>query len=587
MLPPLSPTFNVKAASGMPSLGSFRSFSQGASSFALHALPPTTSSSSSASSSSEGQAGAMVLGQSVPFTLLAALAIAVSYADRSNLSTAIIPMAAEFNWDSLFSGVVLSAFWGGYALTQVLGGRLADMFGGEMLLVLAMVLWSAMTAATPHAATLGNWPVLAARVLLGAGEGLALPAIHSMIKKYVVPADRATSAAVITAACYLGALLSNLASPHVISAYGWEACFYGFAALPPLVWIPLWVLFLWQIRPEDGKAAASNAAAVAGTYQAAADTDAKTPIVVAGSSSSGGTSSRTGARKETDGLVGAPADAANDAAEEGADDVTAAPARLTQLLASPSVWAIICAQYGQSWGMIGLLSWLPTYYSQRFNVPLDSLANFTVLPYFLQMVMAVAAGFIADKLVLSGVRVLYVRHLLQISGMLAPAACLAFCAYSPGLTATEAATIITAGSAISSLTVGAVSVNHFDISPRNAGTIFGLGNTAACIGGLIAVPGSGWLFDRTQSWDAVFILFAAHYVGGAFLWALLASDQPLQLDGELPYMAVQCEEEEEENDDGKGSSGGSGGSRGNEGRGVGTGGGVVVVDSKQPVVSSA
>jgi ACS family sodium-dependent inorganic phosphate cotransporter len=77
------------------------------------------------------------------------------------------------------------------------------MFGGEMLLVLAMVLWSAMTAATPHAATLGNWPVLAARVLLGAGEGLALPAIHSMIKKYVVPADRATSAAVITAASTL------------------------------------------------------------------------------------------------------------------------------------------------------------------------------------------------------------------------------------------------------------------------------------------------------------------------------------------------------------------------------------------------
>ena len=79
-------------------------------------------------SSSDVDSSNMISGQTIPFTLLSALAIAISYADRSNLSTAIIPMAAAFHWDSLFSGVVLSAFWGGYALTQVLGGRLAGNF---------------------------------------------------------------------------------------------------------------------------------------------------------------------------------------------------------------------------------------------------------------------------------------------------------------------------------------------------------------------------------------------------------------------------------------------------------------------------
>ena len=39
-------------------------------------------------------------------------------------------MAADFHWDSLFSGLVLSAFWTGYALTQIIGGRLADKYGG-------------------------------------------------------------------------------------------------------------------------------------------------------------------------------------------------------------------------------------------------------------------------------------------------------------------------------------------------------------------------------------------------------------------------------------------------------------------------
>ena len=56
-------------------------------------------------------------------TFLAAVAIFVCYADRSNISTAIIPMAKDFGWDKIQSGGVLSAFFYGYAMTQLVGGR--------------------------------------------------------------------------------------------------------------------------------------------------------------------------------------------------------------------------------------------------------------------------------------------------------------------------------------------------------------------------------------------------------------------------------------------------------------------------------
>jgi MFS family permease len=79
-------------------------------------------------------AATVIPSQSIPFTLLSAFAIAVSYADRSNLSTAIIPMSETYHWDSFFSGVVLSAFWGGYGLTQIIGGKLADKFFSLVLL---------------------------------------------------------------------------------------------------------------------------------------------------------------------------------------------------------------------------------------------------------------------------------------------------------------------------------------------------------------------------------------------------------------------------------------------------------------------
>lgn len=186
------------------------------------------------------------------FTLLSALAIAISYADRSNLSTAIIPMTQIFSWDSFFSGIVLSSFWAGYALTNVIGGRLADQFGGERLLIAAMITWSACTALTPVSAFWGPLQLVLTRVLLGAGEGLAYPAIHTMIQKYVPRAERSSSTGIVTGACYLGALASNLVSPWLISRFGWQENFIAFAFLCPVLWLPFWLRFI-QNQQGDSK----------------------------------------------------------------------------------------------------------------------------------------------------------------------------------------------------------------------------------------------------------------------------------------------------------------------------------------------
>lgn len=57
------------------------------------------------------------------FTALASASILVSYADRGNLASTIVPMGEQFGWSPAFEGLVLSAFFGGYAATQV---RLGD-----------------------------------------------------------------------------------------------------------------------------------------------------------------------------------------------------------------------------------------------------------------------------------------------------------------------------------------------------------------------------------------------------------------------------------------------------------------------------
>jgi MFS family permease len=120
--------------------------------------------------------------------------------------------------------------------------------------------------------------------------------------------------------------------------------------------------------------------------------------------------------------------------------------------------------------------------------------------------------------------------MMMVIGMLGPALCFAYCAFTPDLSVSRAAEVIAVGSAMSALTVGAVSCNHFDISKFNAGTIFGIGNTAACIGGLVAVPISGYIFDSTHSWNNVFLLFAIHYVVGTMVYNSLAGDAYIDSD---------------------------------------------------------
>ena len=66
--------------------------------------------------------------------LLSFLSIFICYIDRVNISVAIIPMAEELGWSPQTQGTVLSSFFLGYLLLQIVGGRLADRFGGKIVL---------------------------------------------------------------------------------------------------------------------------------------------------------------------------------------------------------------------------------------------------------------------------------------------------------------------------------------------------------------------------------------------------------------------------------------------------------------------
>src|ERR1700722_18496439 len=86
--------------------------------------------------------------------VLFALATALCYIDRVNISIAIIPLARAKGYDAAAKGVVLSSFFWGYLWLQMLGGWMADGFGGKRVLAAGVAAWSIATFLTPAAASI-------------------------------------------------------------------------------------------------------------------------------------------------------------------------------------------------------------------------------------------------------------------------------------------------------------------------------------------------------------------------------------------------------------------------------------------------
>jgi len=427
-------------------------------------------------------------------TTLAACAIAICYADRSNISTAIIAMGREYAWDKTTEGLILSAFFYGYGATQIVGGGWADRAGGKATLTAGVVAWSAATAVTPVAAAMGVPALVGARIALGAGEGVAFPAVHALIAKHVPVNKRSTAVAAVTAASYAGAAFAFGVTPPIVSDLGWESAFYSFGALA-LVWLPFWLAF-------DPKNSSGNATAI----KAEDDDDEETL------------------------RLASPEDEESSSAVPTTSDFASSVAVWRALVSKQEVRAICVAQFAQSWGMYGLLSWLPTYFNEAQGVEIADLPAFTFIPYILQGVLGLGVGVLADELIhVRGVSVKTVRRAAQSLGMVGPA--LALCVAASPITdgnPTLAAVSVDLGLALSALTLAGVSVSHLDVAPRHAGLVFATGNTVATLAGLIAVPFSGFLLDASdQSWSLVFAVIAAVYVFGAAYWCVNLGVDPV------------------------------------------------------------
>lgn len=86
------------------------------------------------------------------------------------MSSALYPAQStgmKFNWSEYEQNMIMGSFFWGYVLTELPGGRMAEMIGARPVFGYSMLFASMVTLLTPLAAKIGLYCIIISRALLG------------------------------------------------------------------------------------------------------------------------------------------------------------------------------------------------------------------------------------------------------------------------------------------------------------------------------------------------------------------------------------------------------------------------------------
>ncbi|MDB5365322.1 MAG: sauU 4 [Rhodospirillales bacterium] len=281
------------------------------------------------------------------YTVLSLLSISwiVSFMDRAVMSVAIPYIAADFDLSPLAMGVVMSAFFASYSLSQIPGGLLADKFGIRRVGTLAMLWWSVFTGITGAAANLTQ--MLIARVAFGLGEGVFPACAFKIIAVWFPKRERATANAIKFASGPLGAALAPLAVVQIVSVWDWRGVFYVLFVPGILISVLFWTLI--PNRPSESKRVSPEELA-----------------------------------EIEDGVVAATA---------SADEKLG----LLDVLKQPNVLKCFSALFFFDIAYWGFTTWLPTYLVNARGFSMTQMGVAASLPHLAGVVGSIFGGWVSDK----------------------------------------------------------------------------------------------------------------------------------------------------------------------------------------------
>lgn len=461
--------------------------------------------------------------------ILCAFCCFINYADRVNLSVAIIAIGEDYDFSLDQQGLIMSSFFLGYLPMQVGGAVLCRRFGGKKVLSYGAFLWSMFTFCTPFACAMGYYPLLVCRVLMGLSEGVAFPSVYHFLSAWVPVNERGRSVSIFLTGVHAGTTCALVLSPIIIRVWSWQVIFYIFGAAG-LVWIAAWNL-LAHDRDSDVKVGARDIEASAYSKLPQSSTHG-----LVDADSSGERNASVVKPERVEKQLAHPK-MGNGVSVVSRQPNSCAPSSILLqvfsvseiscirfILTSPKCMAVCITQALFGFVHYTILSWLPSYFKHVFHTETGSL-SFTFLPYISMAIAANIGGYAADRLHERGMSLTNARKVLTFVANVGAAILLI--AFSLASTVPTALLMISMSMAFMSLNSGGFESCYLDMSsPSLTGTFKAVANTMASFAGLVAIPFSTLVLRWADgSWRLMFRSLVVWYGISTVVFCKYASSE--------------------------------------------------------------
>lgn len=150
------------------------------------------------------------------------------YMDKNMISTAIIPIAEQFQLSTSQTGLIMSFFFLGYSLMQIPSGWLADKIGYKKVLILSLGLVSLFTFAFGFGGSLVIFIVI--RFFAGVGHAGYPPSTSKGIAVNFTKDRRTFIQSLILSTSGIGGILAFLIGARLVD-WNWHNAYYVLGAL--------------------------------------------------------------------------------------------------------------------------------------------------------------------------------------------------------------------------------------------------------------------------------------------------------------------------------------------------------------------
>ncbi|KAL9247010.1 hypothetical protein vseg_020484 [Gypsophila vaccaria] len=404
---------------------------------------------------------------------MVAMVMCLLNANRIVMSVAVVPFSVAHSWSTSFVGIVQSSFLWGYIVSSVIGGAMADNFGGVRVMSWGVAFWSLATLFTPWAADLSPTCLLAVRAFFGLAQGVAIPSMNLILSRWFPIHERARAVGISLAGFQLGNVLGLCVTPYLMSLTGIPGPFVLFASLG-LVWLILWGYGVTNDPRESQFVGNSELRLIQAGKANVSVSNAKAPPI-------------------------------------------------SLLLSKWPSWAVIIANFTNNWGYFVLLSWMPIYFKTVLGVNLKEAAWFSAVPWGVMAVSSYVAGAASDHLIKAGYSLILVRKIMQSIGFVGPGLSLLCLNYAKSPVVTSV--ILTLALSFSSFSQAGYLLNIQDIAPQSAGLLHGISNAAGTLAAIISTIGTGYFVEWLGSFKAFLSLTAMLYFVSTVFYNIHATAQ--------------------------------------------------------------